>query len=233
MSYQTPDGSVLLVIDMQNDFITNFESPVFIEGAILCLPSIVWAVKCARESKIPVIWVVREHEPSGELNQHRSQSRNQVYSFQINSLFPTLAGIDVEHFRKHMYTDPEVPGPLISGSAGAAIVSSLLPMPGEIKIVKKRFSAFHQTHLNSILRRMGCVNVVLSGVQTPNCIRATAVDAVSLDYKDVTVLADCSASKSKAVQDSNLRDLRDVGIHTVEINTAGSLLGWLCPVILV
>jgi nicotinamidase-related amidase len=145
--------------------------------------------------------------------------------------FPTLAGIDVEHFRKHMYTDPEYPGPLLTGSAGAAIVPSLLPLPGEIKVVKKRFSAFHQTHLDSILRRMGCDHVVLCGVQTPNCIRATAFDAVSLDYKDVTVLDDCTASTSKTVQDSNLRDLRSIGVHTVEINTAGTLLGWLRPLI--
>jgi len=130
-----------------------------------------------------------------------------------------------------MYTNPESTGPLIPGSAGAAMVSSLPPLPGEIKIVKKRFSAFHQTHLDSILRRMGCVNVVLCGVQTPNCIRATAFDAVSLDYKDVTVLADCTASKSKAVQDSNLQDIQNIGVHVVNLNTAGSLLNWLRPVI--
>jgi len=67
MSHQTPDGSVLLVIDMQSDFVMNAASPVFIEDAYLCVPSVAWAVKCARESKVPVIWVVREHEPSGEI----------------------------------------------------------------------------------------------------------------------------------------------------------------------
>ena len=41
--------------------------------------------------------------------------------------------------------------------------------------------------------------VVLCGVQTPNCIRATAVDALGLDY-GVQVLSDATASKSEAVQ---------------------------------
>jgi nicotinamidase-related amidase len=129
-----------------------------------------------------------------------------------------------------MYTNPKVPGPLLPGSEGAAIVASLAPLPGEIKIVKKRFSAFHQTNLDSILRRMRVSHIICCGVQTPNCIRATAFDAVSLDYEKVTVLSECTASRSKAVQDSNLRDLRGIGVNTVGINTAGSLINWLDPV---
>ncbi len=52
-------------------------------------------------------------------------------------------------------------------------------------------------------RRLAIQTVVLCGVQTPNCIRATAVDALGLDYR-VTVLSDATASKSKEVQDGNL-----------------------------
>ena len=32
------------------------------------------------------------------------------------------------------------------------------------------------------------------GVQTPNCIRQTAFDAVSLDYQSVTVIVDATAA---------------------------------------
>lgn len=45
--------------------------------------------------------------------------------------------------------------------------------------------------------------VVLCGVQTPNCIRATAFDAVSLDYH-VAVLSDATASQTPEVQRANL-----------------------------
>ncbi len=44
---------------------------------------------------------------------------------------------------------------------------------------------------------------MLCGVQTPNCIRGTAVDAIGLDY-EVAVLSDATASKSEAVQENNL-----------------------------
>lgn len=113
-----------------------------------------------------------------------------------------------------MYGNPDAPGPLIAGSEGAALVKDLRPAPGELKIVKKRFSAFHQTNLCSILHRMECTHVVICGVQTPNCIRATAYDAVSLDFPDVTVLPFATASATKEIQESNLRDLRNIGVHT-------------------
>jgi nicotinamidase-related amidase len=90
MAQKSPDGSVLLVIDMQNDFIFNESSPVYIEGSVLCLPSVVWAVQCARENNVPVIWVVREHEPSGILTINRfveiTNSHTRVVCFLINSL---------------------------------------------------------------------------------------------------------------------------------------------------
>ena len=58
-------------------------------------------------------------------------------------------------------------------------------LPGELVLVKRRFSAFFATHLDLLLRRLGTERLVVCGVQTPNCIRATAFDAVSLDYHQV------------------------------------------------
>lgn len=55
--------------------------------------------------------------------------------------------------------------------------------------------------------------MVLCGVQTPNCIRQTAFDAIGYDY-GVTVLSDATASASQEIQDSNLRDMRNVGVLT-------------------
>ena len=84
--------------------------------------------------------------------------------------------------------------------SGSELVEGLHPAAGEHVISKKRFSAFWGTHLASLLRRLGVGHVVLAGVQTPNCIRATAFDAVSEDFPAVSVLADATASASEAVQ---------------------------------
>ena len=76
---------------------------------------------------------------------------------------------------------------------------------------------------------MECTHVVICGVQTPNCIRATAYDAVSLDF-DVTVLPFSTASATKEINDSNLRDLRNIGVHTPCLeSTSGDLMKWLEP----
>ena len=45
---------------------------------------------------------------------------------------------------------------------------------------------------------------------SPNCIRTTCYDAISLDYA-VTVLSDCTSSKTPEIQESNLRDMANVG----------------------
>lgn len=55
--------------------------------------------------------------------------------------------------------------------------------------------------------------VVICGVQTPNCIRGTAWDALALDYR-TTVLADATASASEAVQEANLHDMRCASVDT-------------------
>jgi nicotinamidase-related amidase len=41
-------------------------------------------------------------------------------------------------------------------------------------------------------------------------IRAACCDAISLDYA-VTVLSDCTSSKTPEIQESNLRDMANVG----------------------
>lgn len=54
-----------------------------------------------------------------------------------------------------------------------------------------------------VIRRLGAKSIIICGVQTPNCIRGTAVEAIGLDY-EVSVLSDATASKSEQVQESNL-----------------------------
>lgn len=43
------------------------------------------------------------------------------------------------------------------------------------------------------------VNVLSSGVQTLNCIRQTAFDAIALDYQSVTVVVDATAAATPDV----------------------------------
>lgn len=87
-------------------------------------------------------------------------------------------------------------------------------------IVKQRYSAFFATELDMLLRRLRVDTVVLAGTTTPNCIRTTCYDAISLDYNTV-VLSDCTSSASEEIQLSNLRDMANVG---AQILSAGEFI---------
>ncbi|MHB8422278.1 MAG: cysteine hydrolase family protein [Leptospirales bacterium] len=104
----------------------------------------------------------------------------------------------------------------ISGTQGAGIVEELAPREGEVRIVKQRFSAFMQTELDLILRRLGVKHMVICGTQYPNCIRATAFDALSLDY-EVTIVTSATSAQSQSIAEANIRDLQNVGIRCVSL----------------
>ncbi|XP_060973309.1 probable inactive nicotinamidase At3g16190 isoform X1 [Cannabis sativa] len=162
--------TALLVIDMQTDFIHE-DGHVRVNGGKAIVPNVIAAVQVARQRGILVIWVVREHDPKGR---------------------------DVELFRRHLYHDGKL-GPTVKGSLGAELVEGLVIKEGDYKLVKTRFSAFFNTHLHSVLQGAGIDSLVITGVQTPNCIRQTVFDAVALDYPSVKVIVDATAAATPEV----------------------------------
>src|SRR4051794_41127261 len=124
-----------------------------------------------------------------------------------------LTGLDVDHTRIGIFQDD----PFLVDSPGADLIDGLEIVPTDVVVVKRRWSAFFATDLDMVLRRVGVQSVVLAGVQTPNCIRATANDATSLDYH-CTVIADATASASQEVQDANLYDMSQMGVEIVTTN---------------
>lgn len=92
-------------------------------------------------------------------------------------------------------------------------------------VAKTRFSAFHATALHADLTARGVTRLVLAGVQTPNCIRATAYDALALDMPSVTVLSDATAAATPFVQQANLYDLRVAGADVITVDEWAQALG--------
>lgn len=111
----------------------------------------------------------------------------------------------------------------IEGTHGAEIVDKLKPEEGETVITKKRWSSFFQTELDLIMRRQCIDTLVIGGVQTPNCMRATFTDAISLDY-GVIVLEDDTASNSKDVQKASLIDMQNMGRRNLKVNKVMEIL---------
>ena len=113
------------------------------------------------------------------------------------------AGIPVIYAVRHYRSD-------CAAHLSDAFPAAFTVLPQDYVLVKPRFSAFFHTSLDLILRRLGVQTVLLAGTTTPNCIRTTCYDAISLDY-DAVVLSDCTSSVTDAVQAANLADMQRIG----------------------
>lgn len=187
MIANTKIENAILVIDMQNDFVLP-GAPLCVNGALDTLGSIREFLDYGRSSGWMVIYVCRLHRPDG---------------------------IDAEIFRKHLFTNGT---PFcIAETKGAEICDTIKPLPGDIVVTKTRFSAFFGTDLDIVLRGLGTKNLYITGTQYPNCIRSTAVDAMSFDYNTI-VVTDCCSAASDAVAKANIFDLRNMGIQCITSN---------------
>jgi maleamate amidohydrolase len=64
------------------------------------------------------------------------------------------------------------------------------PQPGDVVLVKRKPSAFFGTELTGLLVDRGIDTVVVTGGSTANCVRATAVDSASYNFRTI-VAEDC------------------------------------------
>lgn len=184
----------ILIIDMQQDFLSP-ASPLFVAGGPAIVPNLQRAVKAARSANESIVHVTRRHRSTG---------------------------IDVDQSRRALFA--ETGGFLVAGTPGAEESPKLAPAAGDFSVVKTRWSAFFATDLDALLRRLGIHRLILTGVQTPNCIRATASDALSLDYA-TTVLADATASQTDEIQQYNLRDMAAMGVEIMTVSQFEQSLG--------
>jgi maleamate amidohydrolase len=86
------------------------------------------------------------------------------------------------------------------------IVSDIAPMPQDIVIYKQKPSGFFGTNLASYLTLLGCDSVIVTGTTTSGCVRATVLDAFSLNYH-VAIAEDGCFDRSEASHAINLCDM--------------------------
>ena len=94
----------------------------------------------------------------------------------------------------------------IRGTAGCAVVSEIRRDPADREIVKHRYSAFFDTPLTGLLHSLGVTHVVIGGINTHACVRATAVDAFQLDFR-VILASDAIASYDDEYHRESMRYL--------------------------
>lgn len=86
------------------------------------------------------------------------------------------------------------------------IADAVKPAAADIVITKSKPSAFFGTPLASMLTYLGVDTVVVTGMVTSGCVRATVIDAFSHNYR-VIVPLECVADRSPTSHQVNLFDI--------------------------
>ena len=103
-------------------------------------------------------------------------------------------------------------------SDAITFIDDLAPLKDEILIEKKFASAFFQTKLTDSLLKIQADSVVICGVTTSGCVRATAVDSLQNNFP-TTIAEDCVGDRDLDAHKANLYDLRSKYADVVHSNS--------------
>jgi nicotinamidase-related amidase len=82
---------------------------------------------------------------------------------------------------------------------GRKFVEQLRPVREDYFVLKPMHSAFYQTPLELLLRKLGARTLILCGLATNSCVVCTAHDARMRNFR-LFVPADCTAARTKREQ---------------------------------
>lgn len=185
----------LLLIDMVRAYFDD--GGAFQLPSTASLESAARLLAAARDAGVPVVHTCVRYIPGG--------ADGGVF-------FAKVAGLSV--FAGEGPVGPDDPG---------AFRPEVAPATGELLITKQMPSAFFGTSLAGTLTAMGVDTVVIAGVSTSGCVRASATDAMSHGFVPL-VVADACGDRSLAVHDANLADLAAKYAEVIDEATARDYL---------
>lgn len=109
------------------------------------------------------------------------------------------------------------------GSRWVEVDPRLEPREGERIVEKQWASGFFKTDLNESLRAMGVDSLVVTGLTTSGCVRATAVDGLQYDYK-VVVPTEAVGDRNPDAHRANLFDLNAKYVDVLDLDRVMQLI---------
>lgn len=100
----------------------------------------------------------------------------------------------------------------------------LAPLSGEVVITKQYASGFFGTSLAATLTSLRVDTLLIAGVSTSGCVRATAVDACQSGFIPI-VVRDAVGDRNAAVHDANLFDIDAKYGDVVDLASVETYLG--------
>ncbi|PPF85652.1 isochorismatase [Subtercola sp. Z020] len=95
----------------------------------------------------------------------------------------------------------------VGDTPAGEIMPQVRPDPGEPVLVKQYASAFFGTSLASTLQANGVDTLIITGVSTSGCVRATAVDALQHGFVPL-VVRDAVGDRADGPHEANLYDIQ-------------------------
>jgi maleamate amidohydrolase len=105
------------------------------------------------------------------------------------------------------------------GSPLGAFPAVLSPEGGDLVVTKRYASAFFATHLAALLTSMGIDTLIITGVSTSGCVRATALDACQNGFLPFVVREACG-DRHPGPHEANLFDLQAKYAEVISENQA-------------
>lgn len=93
-----------------------------------------------------------------------------------------------------------------SNRDGNEIIDEIAPEPQDIVVYKLKPSVFHGTNMMGFLNDLGADSLIIAGTTTSGCVRATVLDAFSLNLR-VTLAEEACFDRSQASHAINLCDI--------------------------
>jgi ureidoacrylate peracid hydrolase len=167
--------TAVIVVDMQN----AFASPggmldlagIDVRPASEAVANARMVCEAARSAGVPVIYLTIGYPPD-----------------QSTAGGPDSPNPHKELALRLMRERPELRGTLLTfGTWDFQIVDELAPEAGDLVLVKSRYSGFHGTDLDSVLRSRGIRNLLVAGIASNVCVESTIRDAYFNEYWPVLI----------------------------------------------
>ncbi|GAA1268420.1 hydrolase [Pseudonocardia aurantiaca] len=109
-----------------------------------------------------------------------------------------------------------------SDSDAVNVIGELAPHPEDIVVEKHRWSGFHETALDLMLRSLGVKHLIIGGFVTDGCLMTTVFDAYARDYQVNLVKDICAATNSGSHQAAIL--MMANWVYDIEIVDAAEMI---------
>lgn len=117
----------------------------------------------------------------------------------------------------------KLPGHCLEGSWDAAVPTWLAEQEQHLVVPKRRYSGFFGTDLDLLLREREVERLVVAGVKSHVCIRATIQDAFAFGY-DVLLPREATGSNRQNLHEASLEDIERYLGRVVSLSEALEVL---------